>query len=126
MSTTAYNRTILSGNLTADPESRRVKAGEREVSVCDFSIAVDRPRSKGVDFFEVTAWRELADIVARHKKKGDGILLEGRLQHSRWTDESGAVHSKVKVVAEAVRFLEGAKTRSAKGGRRGAVGDQAA
>lgn len=126
MSTTAYNRTILSGNLTADPESRKVKAGEREVSVCDFSIAVDRPRGRGVDFFEVTAWRELADIVARHKKKGDEVLIEGRLQYSRWIDDGGAKHSKVKVVAEAVRFLEGAKTRSAKGGRRGAIGYQAA
>lgn len=120
MSTTSYNRAILSGNLTSDPESRKVKVGEREVVVCDFTLAVDRLGSREADYFDVTAWRELADIIGRYKKKGEAVLVEGRLQYARWTDETGAGHSKVKVVAESVRFLESGPSARIPAGSRAA------
>ena len=103
----SFNRVILSGNLTRDPELRFTDAG---VPVCAFSLAVNRVRSKdpeAVDFFDVSAWRELGETIANYKKKGDPILVEGRLQYRAWEaqDGSGAKRSKVDVVADNVQFL---------------------
>jgi single-strand DNA-binding protein len=73
-----FNRVVLGGNLTRDPELRFTQAG---VPVCSFGIAVNRVRSRNeeVDFFDLRAWRELGETVANYKKKGDPILVEGRL-----------------------------------------------
>lgn len=100
-----FNRVIVAGNLTRDPELRYVEVGEDEVAVCDFGIAVGRIRAEGVDFFQVTAWRELAEVVEEYKKKGDGILVEGRLQYSAWENGEGEKRSRVTIVAENVQFL---------------------
>jgi single-strand DNA-binding protein len=101
----SFNRTVLAGNLTRDPELRHTKDG---VAVVNLGLAVNRVRSKNeeVDFFDVTAWRELAETIANYKKKGDPILLEGRLQYRTWEDkDTGAKRSKVDVVADSVQFL---------------------
>jgi single-strand DNA-binding protein len=76
----SFNRVVLAGNLTRDPELRFTQEG---VPVASFSIAVNRVRSKSeaVDFFNVSCWRELGERVANHKKKGDPILVEGRLKY---------------------------------------------
>jgi len=69
----SFNRVVLAGNLTRDPELRFTHNG---VPVCSFSIAVSRVRSKqreAVDFFNVSAWRELGETVANYKKKGDMV-----------------------------------------------------
>lgn len=110
-----FNRVILAGNLTREPEIRQVEVGGEMVSVCDFSIAVNDTRSKredAVDFFSVTAWRKLAEIISEHKSKGDPILVEGRLKYSSWEAQDGSKRSKVDVVAENVQFLG----RNANGG----------
>jgi len=100
----SFNRVVLAGNLTRDPELRFT---QNSVPVCSFSIAVNRVRSKSeaVDFFNVSAWRELGKTVATHKKKGDPILVEGRLQYRTWEAQDGGKHSAVDVVAERVQFL---------------------
>jgi single-strand DNA-binding protein len=102
----AFNRVVLTGNLTRDPELRFTREG---VPVAGFGLAVNRVRSKSeeVDFFDVSAWRELGETVANYKKKGDPILLEGRLQYRTWEaqDGSGAKRSKVDVVADNIQFL---------------------
>ena len=102
----SFNRVVLAGNLTRDPELRFTKEG---VLVAGFGLAVNRVRSKSdeVDFFDVSAWRELGETVANYKKKGDPILLEGSLQYRTWKaqDGSGARRSKVDVVADNIRFL---------------------
>ena len=102
----SFNRVVLAGNLTRDPELRFTKEG---VPVAGFGLAVNRVRSKSdeVDFFDVSAWRELGETVANYKKKGDPILLEGRLQYRTWKaqDGSGARRSKVDVVADNIPFL---------------------
>ena len=79
----AFNRVVLAGNLTRDPELRFTQSG---VPVANFGLAVNRVRSKNeeVDFFDVTAWRELGETVTNYKKKGDPILVEGRLQYRSW------------------------------------------
>jgi single-strand DNA-binding protein len=78
------------------------------VPVCNFSIAVNRIRSKkteAVDFFNVSAWRELGERIANYKKKGDPILVEGRLQYRTWQAPDGAKRSTVDVVADRAQFL---------------------
>ncbi len=99
-----FNRVMLAGNLVRDPELRFTSSG---IPVCSFSIAVNRVRSKdeAVDFFNVSAWRELGESIAQYKKKGDPILLEGRLQYRTWEAEDGTKRSTVDVVADGVQFL---------------------
>ncbi len=102
----SLNRVILAGNLTRDPELRFTNDG---IPVCNFGLAVNRRRSKdddAVDFFDVNVWREQGEAVANYKKKGDGVLIEGRLQYRSWEDkESGQKRSKVDIVADNVQFL---------------------
>ena len=100
----SFNRVILAGNLTRDPELRFTNDG---VPVCSFGLAVNRVRSRNeeVDFFDISAWRELGETVANYKKKGDPILVEGRLQYRTWEAQDGSKRSKVDVVADNVQFL---------------------
>jgi single-strand DNA-binding protein len=103
----AFNKVILGGNLTRDPELRFTSDG---VPVVNFGLAVNDKRSKkedAVDFFDVTAWRELGETIANYKKKGDPILLEGKLQYRTWEAQDGSKRSKVDVVAHNVQFLGG-------------------
>jgi len=100
----AFNRVVLAGNLTRDPELRFTNSG---IPVANFGLAVNRVRSKNeeVDFFDVTCWRELGETVTNYKKKGDPILVEGRLQYRSWEANDGSKRNKVDVVADNVQFL---------------------
>lgn len=111
----SFNKVVLAGNLTRDPELRFTKGG---IPVCDFGIAVDRVRSKedAADYFNVVAWRELGETVTNYKTKGDPILIEGRLQYSSWEADDGTKRSKVDVVAENVQFLGRPKDSGANSG----------
>jgi len=111
----SFNRVVLAGNLTRDPELRFTNNG---IPVCEFGLAVNRVRSKNeeVDFFDITAWRELGETIANYKKKGDPILIEGRLQYRTWEAQDGSRRSKVDVVADNVQFLG----RGGEGGEGGA------
>ena len=102
-----YNRVILAGNLTKDPELRFVEVDGEGIPVCSFGLAVNRVRSRNeeVDFFDISAWRELGETIANYKKKGDPILVEGRLQYRTWEAQDGSKRSKVDVVADNVQFL---------------------
>ena len=126
-----FNRVILAGNMTRDPELRFTNDG---IPVCSFGIAVNRVRSRSeeVDFFNISAWRELGETIANYKKKGDPILVEGRLQYRTWEGQDGSKRSAVDVVADNVQFLGrpgdsddgassggGAQARSGGGGRGG-------
>lgn len=111
----SFNRVILAGNLTRDPELRFTGSG---IPVCDFGMAVNRVRSKNeeVDFFNITAWRELGETIANYKKKGDPILVEGRLQYRTWEAQDGSKRSAVDVVADNVQFLGGRGDGDGSGG----------
>ncbi len=119
----SFNRVVLAGNLTRDPELRFTSNG---IPVCEFGLAVNRVRSKSeeVDFFDITAWRELGETIANYKKKGDPILLEGRLQYRTWEAQDGSKRSKVDVVADNVQFL-GGRADSDDGAASGGGGGQA-
>jgi single-strand DNA-binding protein len=111
-----YNRVILGGNLTTDPELRFTNSGK---AVCDFSLAINRGRKNKdtADYFRVTAWEELAETVANYKEKGHPVLVDGRLQYSAWENAEGQKRSRVEVVAENIGYLgnKGSASGSANG-----------
>lgn len=117
----SFNRVILAGNLTRDPELRFTNDG---IPVCSFGLAVNRVRSRSeeVDFFDVSAWRELGETIANYKKKGDPILVEGRLQYRTWEAQDGSKRSKVDITADNVQFLGGRGEGGEGGGGNGASG----
>lgn len=100
------NKILLTGNLTRDPELSETQSG---VAVCRFAIAVKRRfSSEGepqADFFNVTAWRGLADSVARYCKKGNKVAVSGSIQIRQYEANDGVKRTSVDVVAEDVEFL---------------------
>ena len=101
------NKIFLIGNLTRDPELSETNSG---VAVCRFGIAVNRRRSSAdgepqVDFFNVTAWRGLADNVSRFCKKGNKVAVVGSIQIRNYEDNSGQKRTYVDVIADDVEFL---------------------
>lgn len=101
------NKVFLIGNITRDPELSETNSG---VAVCRFSIAVNRRRASAdaeqqTDFFNVTAWRGLAETVARYCKKGNKVAVAGQIQMRQYEDREGAKKTSVDVVAEEVEFL---------------------
>lgn len=100
-----YNKTIMMGRLTADPELRQTQSG---ITMCKFSIAVDRPVRQGeekkADFFDCVAWKNTAEFISRYFSKGKLIHIDGRLQKDSWTDQNGQKRYNVVVVAENVTF----------------------
>jgi single-strand DNA-binding protein len=111
----SFNRVILAGNLTRDPELRFTQSG---TPVCGFGLAVNRVFSKNeeVDFFNVSAWRDLGERVANYTKKGDPVLVEGKLQYRTWEAQDGSKRSAVDVVADNVQFLGGRADADGGGG----------
>ncbi len=99
-----FNKVILAGHLVRDPELKQTNSGE---SVTTFSLAVNRIGKNGeVDFFEVTAWRKTAELVAQHLKKGRPVLVCGRLQNRTWTDKQGNKRTSTEIVADEVAFID--------------------
>lgn len=106
----SINQVILMGNLTRDPELRTTPGGQ---SVCSFSLAVNRSwqgqdgqTQEAVDYFDVTAWGKLGELVNQYMAKGRKCLVQGRLSQRSW-EKDGQKHSKVEVVASDVTFLDG-------------------
>lgn len=102
----SFNKVILIGNMTADPELKTTASG---VSVCSFSIAINRRFAKegeqNVDFINIVAWRNSADFVSKYFKKGKPILVCGQLQTRTWTDNEGNKRYATEVVADEVSFV---------------------
>jgi len=103
-----FNKIILIGNLTRDPEVRYTPQG---TSVCNFGIAVNRRYKQGdtlkeeVTFINVVVFGKQADTCGQYLNKGTTVLVDGRLQERRWETEDGQKRSKYEVVAQSVRFL---------------------
>jgi single-strand DNA-binding protein len=102
----SINQVILMGRLTRDPEVRTTTTGK---TITSFSLAVDRGgQDDQADFFDVTAWEKLGELVAQYLSKGRRCLVQGRLRQDSWDDkETGKKRSKVEVVATDVTFLDG-------------------
>lgn len=101
----SFNKVILIGNLTADPELRQTQSGE---SVCSFSIAVNRRFAKNgeCDFINIVAWRQTAEFVTRFFKKGQPILVCGQLQTRSWNDTHGNKRYATEVIADECTFVQ--------------------
>jgi len=111
-----FNRVILVGNLTKDPELRYTSGG---TAIANFSLAVNYKTGKGdtkkdeVDFFDIETWEKTAELASQYLKKGSSVLIEGRLKQDRWEDESGKKRSRIKIVASEVQFLDSKKDSGA-------------
>lgn len=104
----SFNKVILIGNMTADPELKQTTGG---ISVCQFSIAVNRKFGKSeqgqptVDFINIVAWRKTAEFICQWFKKGNPILICGQLQTRSWTDNQNQKRYATEVIAEEVSFV---------------------
>ncbi len=105
-----FNKVVLMGNLTRDPELRTTPNGQ---NVASFSLAVNRSwknaageQQEAVDYIDCNIWGKPAEIITQYMKKGSGILVSGRLQQRSWEQE-GQKRSKVEVVVEDFNFVGG-------------------
>ena len=102
----SFNKCVLMGRIVADPELKQTTSG---VSVCRFTIAVDRrytKEEKQTDFITVVAWRQTAEFISRYFAKGSAILVCGELQTRSWTDNDGNKRYATEVVASEASFCE--------------------
>ena len=105
------NKATLIGRFAADPELRQTGSG---VAVTSFTLAVDRPYTKGsdrqTDWLDIVAWRNTAEFVCKYFKKGDAIIVEGTIQTRSWEDKNGQKRKAIEIVAENVEFPPRART----------------
>ena len=106
------NKVILMGRLTRDPEVRYTQ--NTNLTVANFSIAVNRRFAKEndtvkADFFNVIAWNKTGEFVGKYFKKGQQVIVSGRLQNRNWTDQQGVKHYATDVIAEEVEFADSKK-----------------
>ncbi len=106
-----YNKVILAGNLTRDPQVRFL-ANER--AVADFGLAVNRKYRGGdgemkeeTTFVDIECWGRTAELVGQYLNKGRSCLVDGRLRLDSWEDRDGNKRNRLRVVADTVQFLDG-------------------
>jgi single-strand DNA-binding protein len=130
----SYNRVILLGNLTRDPQVRYTPGG---TAVAEIGMAVNRTwfdkqsnqKKEETTFVDVTLWGRQAEVAGEYLSKGRSVLIEGRLHLDQWDDKtSGEKRSKLKVVAEEMRMVgsraDGGGGGGGGGGERSARGPQ--
>jgi len=104
---TAFNKVLLIGYLTRDPELRFISNGD---AVASFGLAVNEKYKQGdewktkVHFVDITAWRKTGELCAEYLKKGSLVHIEGKLDYQTW-NKDGQKRSKLEVVAMNVQFL---------------------
>ncbi|MDR1401772.1 MAG: single-stranded DNA-binding protein [Puniceicoccales bacterium] len=105
----SFNKVILMGNLTRDPEVRVTQQG---MSICKFTVATSR-QSKNPDgtpreettFVDIDAFGKQAEVICKYFTKGRPILLEGRLRLDQWETQTGEKRSRLGVVLESFQFI---------------------
>ena len=113
-----FNKVVLMGHLTRDPELRTIPSGQ---NVASFSLAVNRSwknasgeQQEAVDYIDCNIWGKPAEIITQYMKKGSAILVSGRLQQRTWEQE-GQKRSKVEVVVEDFNFVGGGNSDGGSG-----------
>ncbi len=107
----SFNKVILMGNFTRDPELRQTQSG---TNICSFSIAINRSYYSSQDgsareetcFVDVVSFGKSAVSVSKYFSKGKPILVEGRLRQDNWEDKSGQKRTKLTVVLESFEFVD--------------------
>ena len=118
-----FNKVILGGRLTADPELKTTPSG---VSVTSFTVAVNRRFSgkngeeSQADFINVTAWRQTAEFITRFFHKASSICVVGTIQTRSWTDNQGQKRYATEVVADEAYFVDAKSESHTSGGSQGA------
>lgn len=118
----SYNKVILIGNLTRDPEVKYTTGG---TAIAEIGLAVNRTwfdqksneRKEETTFVDITLWGRQAEVAGEYLAKGRSVMIEGRLQFDSWDDrESGKKRSKLKVVGESMQMLGGRGDSNGGGG----------
>ena len=100
------NRIFLMGRMVREPELRKTQS---DISVCSFTIAVNRDYGEGADFVSCTAWKKAAELIAKHFTKGSNILIEGSLQSRKYKDKSGNERTAWEVQVDKLHFVDSKK-----------------
>lgn len=113
-----FNKVVLMGNLTRDPEMRHIPSG---TAVTEMRLAANESfrRASGeivekTCFVDIVTWARQAETCARYLQKGSPALVEGRLQYDHWETDDGQKRSRLRVRAERVRFLSSAQHAAAR------------
>ncbi len=116
----SYNKVILMGNLTRDPEMRVTPNGN---SICKLGLAVSRTfstrdgeRREETTFVDIDAFGKQAEVIAKYMRKGRPIMIEGRLKLDQWETNDGQKRSKLGVILENFQFLGGRDDNASSGG----------
>ena len=124
-----FNKVMLMGNLTRDPEVRYTPKG---TAVAEIGLAINRyfsgdngEKREETTFVDVTLWGRTAEIAGEYLKKGRPVFIEGRLQLDTWDDKtSGQKRSKLKVVGEGMQLIGSRDGGGGGGGTRGSAPDE--
>jgi single-strand DNA-binding protein len=102
------NKAIIIGNLTRDPEMRALPSG---IQVCSFSVATNRVwkdkegnKKEQADFHNIVVFGRQAETAGQYLKKGQSVLVEGRIQTRSWDDKDGQKKYRTEIVADRVQF----------------------
>jgi single-strand DNA-binding protein len=118
-----FNKVMLMGNMTRDPQVSIIPSTQNQV--CDFGLAVNRTwtgpdgiKKEETTFVDCTCFGKTAEILAKYKKKGDPLFVEGRLKLDQW-EKDGIKHSKMRVIVENFQFLNRGQPGGYGGGQGG-------
>ncbi len=103
------NKVMLIGTLTRDPDLKHTASG---MAVADIGLAINRKTKEREEttFVDITLWGKQAELAGQYLRKGRPVYIEGRLQLDSWEDrQSGQKRTKLKVVGEAIQFIDGQK-----------------
>ena len=117
----SYNKVILMGNLTRDPELKYLPSG---MAVSNLGLAVNRvwtdresgEKKEEASFIDLEAWGRTAETMNEYLKKGSPAFVEGRLRQQRWETDDGQNRSRLVVVVERFQFVSGRQDGSEQGG----------
>jgi single-strand DNA-binding protein len=119
-----FNKVILMGNLTRDPEVRSTPSGQ---SVANFTLAVNRTwrgadgsNQESVSYIDCVAWGKTGEVIAQYIQKGRALLVSGRLDQRSW-EQDGQKRSKIEVIVEDFNFVGGGEGGGAPSGARPAA-----
>jgi single-strand DNA-binding protein len=105
----SFNKVILLGNLTRDPELRVTAGG---ASVCKFGLATSRKymtkdgeQREDTTFVDIDAFGKTAETISKYCRKGKALMVEGRLKYDQWEGADGAKRSKLSVALESFQFI---------------------
>lgn len=124
----SYNKVLLLGNLTRDPEIRYTTGNQ---AVANIGLAVNRryrtqdgQTKEEVTFIDCEAWGRTAETLGQYLKKGRPVFIEGRLKLDQWQDKEGNNRSKLKVVIDGFQFVDSREGGNSGGGGQGGGGER--